>query len=149
MPPYNQRRIDYLFEHDIYNLPNSERPDCHRLKEHSYNAVYGRMHWDRPASTLTGGFACCGRGRFIHPLRRRTLTPHEAARVQFFPDFFDFSELGRTALVRAIGNAVPPKAGYVVALPLLIAALEHVADPNPAHMPESLALGAMNYAPPA
>jgi site-specific DNA-cytosine methylase len=32
--------------------------------------VYGRMHWDRPASTLTGGFACCGRGRFIHPLRR-------------------------------------------------------------------------------
>ncbi len=145
----NQRRIDYLFEHDIYNLPNSERPDCHRLKEHSYNAVYGRMHWDRPASTLTGGFACCGRGRFIHPLRRRTLTPHEAARVQFFPDFFDFSELGRTALVRAIGNAVPPKAGYVVALPLLIAALEHAADQNPARTPEPLALDAMNYAPPA
>jgi hypothetical protein len=47
--------------------------------------------------------------------------------VQFFPDFFDFSELSRTALVRAIGNAVPPKAGYVVALPLLIAALEHAA----------------------
>ena len=62
---------------------------------------------------------------------------------------FDFSELGRTALVRAIGNAVPPKAGYVVALPLLIAALEHYADQNPARMPEPLALDAMNYAPPA
>ena len=31
-------------------------------------------------------------------------------------------------LVRAIGNAVPAKAGYVLALPLLIAALEHSAD---------------------
>lgn len=37
----NKRRIHYLFEHDIHDLPNSERPDCHRLKPHGYVAVYG------------------------------------------------------------------------------------------------------------
>ena len=121
----NQARIHYLFEHGLYELPNDQRPDCHRLKPHTYPAVYGRMHWDRPSPTITGGFSCCGRGRFVHPLQERTLTPHEAARVQYFPDFFDFGELNRMGLVRAIGNAVPPRAGYVVALPLLIAALEH------------------------
>ena len=122
--PINQARIHYLFENNLYELPNEQRPDCHRLKPHTYPAVYGRMHWDRPSPTITGGFASCGRGRFVHPLYERTLTPHEAARVQFFPDFFDFGETNRMGLVRAIGNAVPPKAGYVIAMPLLISALE-------------------------
>jgi DNA (cytosine-5)-methyltransferase 1 len=122
--PTNQARIKYLFDHELHNLPDSERPDCHRLKPHTYPAVYGRMWWDRPAPTITGGFACCGRGRFVHPLRERTLTPHEAARVQFFPDFFDFGDYCPTQLQRVIGNAVPAKAGYVLALPLLLAALE-------------------------
>lgn len=126
--PVNQARIHYLFEHDLYELPNEQRPACHRLKPHTYPAVYGRMHWDRPSPTITGGFACCGRGRFVHPLRERTLTPHEAARVQYFPDFFDFGGMTRTDLGRAIGNAVPARAGYVVALPLLIAVLENVAE---------------------
>lgn len=124
--PTNQARIHYLFEHDMYELPNEQRPDCHRLKPHTYPAVYGRMHWNRPAPTITGGFACCGRGRFVHPLFERTLTPHEAARVQYFPDFFDFGGMTRMGLSAAIGNAVPARAGYVVALPLLIAALEDV-----------------------
>lgn len=122
--PANQKRIHYLFKNDLYELPDEQRPDCHRLKSHTYPAVYGRMHWDRPSPTLTGGFACCGRGRFVHPLRERTLTPHEAARIQYFPDFFDFGGMTRTGLARAIGNAVPPRAGYVVALPLLLAVLE-------------------------
>lgn len=123
--PVNQARIHYLFEHNLYELPNEQRPDCHRLKSHTYPAVYGRMHWDRPSPTITGGFSCCGRGRFVHPLQERTLTPHEAARVQYFPDFFNFGGMTRTDLVRAIGNAVPARAGYVVALPLLIAVLEN------------------------
>ena len=125
----NRARIRYLFEHNLYELPNSERPDCHRLKPHNYPAVYGRMHWNEPAPTITGGFGSCGQGRFVHPLYRRTLTPHEAARVQFFPDFFDFSKIKRRELQMVIGNAVPAKAGYVIALPLLRAAVEHgVAD---------------------
>ena len=124
----NQARIHYLFKHDLYNLPNDQRPDCHKLKSHTYPDVYGRMYWDRPSPTLTGGFASCGRGRFVHPFRERTLTPHEAARVQYFPDFFNFGNLSRAALARAIGNAVPARAGYVLALPLLASALYGVRE---------------------
>ncbi len=113
------RRIRYLFEHALYDLPNSQRPQCHRLKDHSYKSVYGRLHWDRPAPTITTGFCSMGQGRFVHPSRRRTLTPHEAARIQFIPDFFDLSGVKRASLAQLIGNAVPPKLTYAVALELL------------------------------
>ncbi|MFL5560784.1 MAG: DNA cytosine methyltransferase [Gemmatimonadaceae bacterium] len=116
-----QERIDWLFDHDAHNLPDSERPDCHRTKEHSYKSVYGRMWWDRPAPTITGGFETMGRGRFVHPGCRRTITPHEAARLQMIPDFFDFSPAlqAHSRLAVIIGNAVPPKLSYVLALELL------------------------------
>lgn len=117
-----QARIDYLFDHGLYDLPKSQRPQSHKGHHgDSYKAVYGRMRWDEPAPTLTGGFATMGQGRFVHPKRRRTITAHEAARIQFIPDFFDFSPLGenRSALAEVIGNAVPPKLSYVFALELL------------------------------
>jgi len=116
----NRKRIDYLFKHDCYELPDTKRPECHRLKEHSYQSVYGRMRWDKPSQTITTGFGCMGQGRFVHPKQRRTLTPHEASRIQFIPDFFSFDQVtSRTALARMIGNAVPPKLSYVFALELL------------------------------
>lgn len=115
----NRRRISYLFDHDTYDLPDSERPPCHRDKSHSYKSVYGRMHPDRPAPTITVGFGSTGQGRFVHPSRPRTLTPHEAARVQTFPDWFDFGDLRRGQLQKAIGNAVPPRLAGVLIRELL------------------------------
>lgn len=118
--PRSRDRIEYLFSHGCYDLPDSQRPDCHRLFEHTYRSVYGRLHWDRPAQTITSGFGCMGQGRFVHPAEKRTITPHEAARLQFIPDFFSFDGVGsRTALALMIGNAVPPKLTYVVALELI------------------------------
>ncbi len=111
-----QKRIDYLFDNQIYELPNEQRPACHRDKPHSYDSVYGRLRWDRLAQTITSGFYCMCMGRHVHPEQRRTLTGHEAARLQFFPDFFDFSPAkSRTKLAKIIGNAVPPKAAYAIA----------------------------------
>jgi DNA (cytosine-5)-methyltransferase 1 len=105
----NARRMAYLFEHGTYDLPDSERPDCHRDGGHSYRSVYGRLRWDRPAQTVTTGFGSMGQGRYVHPQRRRTITPHEAARLQTFPDWFDFgAQTRRGVLAKAIGNAVPP-----------------------------------------
>jgi DNA (cytosine-5)-methyltransferase 1 len=115
----NRRRIGYLFDHDLYDLPDSERPPCHREKSHSYQAVYGRMHPDRPAPTITVGFGSTGQGRFVHPSLPRTLTPHEAARVQSFPDWFAFGGLKRGQLQKAIGNAVPPRMASVLIRELL------------------------------
>jgi DNA (cytosine-5)-methyltransferase 1 len=118
--PVTQTRIDYLFDHNLFDLPDHMRPDCHRKKSHTYQSVYGRMSWSEPAPTITSGFDTMGRGRFVHPKRRRTITAHEAARLQFIPDFVDFSGVKeRTVLARLIGNAVPPKLSYVLCLELM------------------------------
>jgi len=115
-----RRRIDYLFDNALYELPNELRPPCHRDKSHSYDTVYGRLRWDKPAQTITSGFYCMCMGRYVHPEKRRTLTAREAARLQFFPDFFDFTPAkSRTKLAEIIGNSVPPKGAYVIARTLI------------------------------
>jgi DNA (cytosine-5)-methyltransferase 1 len=70
------------------------------------------------------GFGSTGQGRFVHPLDPRTLTPQEAARVQTFPDWFDFSCLARGQLQKAIGNAVPPMMAAAVLRELLVGELQ-------------------------
>ncbi len=116
----NRRRVDYLFDHDRYDLPNQKRPLCHQDGYHTYKSMYGRLAWDKPSQTITTGFSSPGQGRYIHPALRRTLTPHEAARLQFFPDDFDFSAAEyRSVLARLIGNAVPPKLAWVVCRELM------------------------------
>lgn len=116
----NLDRINYLFENDLYDLPNEMRPPCHRDKKHSYNSIYGRLSWGKPAQTLTGGFYNMSMGRYIHPEERRTLTAHEAARIQGFPDFFNFyPALKRTSLAQIIGNAVPPKLAFSCVMELI------------------------------
>lgn len=120
MTEVTRQRIDLLFDEGLFELPDDHRPDCHRTKAHTYGSVYGRMRWDVPSPTITGGFLSMGRGRFVHPERRGTLTPHEAARIQYFPDYFDFGDLvNRRSLAEAIGNAVPPKLSFVLATELL------------------------------
>jgi DNA (cytosine-5)-methyltransferase 1 len=106
--PENLKRMKWLFAHDRYNLPNRLRPACH-ASDHTYNSMYGRLEWDGPAQTITTGFGSMGQGRYVHPGRTRTITPHEAARLQMIPDFVDFSSVQiRRSLARLIGNAVPP-----------------------------------------
>lgn len=118
--PHEQtmKRIDWLHDNEAWELPEEHRPPCHR-DGHTYPGVYGRMWEDEPAPTITTGFPYMGQGRFVHPTERRTITPHEAARLQFFPDRFEFGKRSRAAFKRLIGNAVPPKLTYVLALQLL------------------------------
>lgn len=113
----NLFRAEWLIKNDRYDLPNRFRPACHRDKpDHRYKSMYGRLDWNEPAQTVTTGFGSPGQGRYLHPTLPRTLTPHEAARVQFFPDWFDFGRAGtRNALAQCIGNAVPPKLGFAIA----------------------------------
>ena len=113
-------RIDYLFENELFELPNAERPACHSKGGHSYRSIYGRLRWDEPAQTVTTGFYSMCMGRYVHPSRRRTLTAREAARLQSFPDFFRFSSVEkRGELARLIGNAVPMKIPYSIILEAL------------------------------
>ncbi len=118
--PQTRSRIDSLFDGELWNLPNEYRPACHAHGDHSYGSIYGRLRWDEPAQTITTGFYSMCMGRYVHPSRRRTITAHEAARLQFLPDYLDFGGVTqRGDLARLVGNAVPLKLGYVLGLELL------------------------------
>lgn len=116
--PQNQRRISYLFANDLYDLPLSERPLCHQGGTKYYSS-YGRIRPDVPCQTITTNFRTIGTGRFVHPFFPRPLTLREAARIQYIPDFVDFAGMTTTTAARLIGNAVPPKLSYALALRLL------------------------------
>lgn len=55
---------------------------------------------------------------FIHPTELRSFTPREAARVQSFPDTFEFCGT-RSDVYMQVGNAVPPVAARAVGFALL------------------------------
>ena len=126
LSPDNWKRVQFLVDHQEYDLPDEERPDCHRLKPHSYPSVYGRMHPDQVAPTITTGFLSPGRGRFTHPFEARSLTPHEGARLQGFGEDFDWlcrsertsrgERVSRGEYAGMIGAAVPPQLGFVVGM---------------------------------
>jgi DNA (cytosine-5)-methyltransferase 1 len=106
----NLRRMEWLLSSNVYDLPNDRRPKCHQNENHSYRSMYGRLRWDLPAQTITSGFGSIGQGRYMHPDKLRALTPHEAARIQGFPDYFNFTPVPRRdSLAMMIANAVPPE----------------------------------------
>jgi len=120
----NRQRIDVLHNLDLYDLPDEHRNRKARESGTTYRSVYGRMYWDKPAQTITTGFLTPGRGRYVHPLARRTLLPLEAARLQGFPDDYVFNAYGetpnRTALAKWIGDAVPAPLGFAAAISALV-----------------------------
>jgi len=73
---------------------------------------FTRQHRNRLCSTIVAHLSKDGL-MFIHPTQSRSLSPREAARVQSFPDWFEFPE-ARTHSFRLIGNAVPPLVGKAV-----------------------------------
>ena len=86
-----------------YQLPS-------RKKQSKFNDVYSRMHWNKPAPTITGGCTSASKGRFIHPTENRAITLREAAILQGFRKSYKFPKnTNRQNLARLIGNAFPPQ----------------------------------------
>ena len=119
----NETRVDWLFANQRHELPNELQPPCHQ-GTHRYPSMYGRLHWDRPAQTVTTGYGSIGQGRNVHPLEQRLITPHEAARLQTFPDSFDFGQAQRKEWAKMIGNAVPPLVNMTIGMSLIPALRE-------------------------
>ena len=65
-----------------------------------------RIRWDRPSPTIVAHLAKDGY-MFIHPWKDRTISVREAARIQAFPDDFEFTG-AMSSQYRQVGNAVPP-----------------------------------------
>jgi DNA (cytosine-5)-methyltransferase 1 len=95
------------------DIPEGLRLACHKGGTHRHLDVYGRLAWDEPAGTITAMFDNFTRGRFAHPTEDRNITSREGARLQSFPDWYEFSG-AKKEVARQIGNAVPPLLGRVI-----------------------------------
>lgn len=84
-----------------------------RAKRSDHTKRYGRMTWNSQASTI---LTKCDVhwGAYIHPEQDRSITVREAARLQSFPDWFEFKG-ARTDQYTQVGNAVPPLLGRAIA----------------------------------
>ena len=90
-------------------LPGQGRVDLpkHLQPKSGYSGAYARLTKDMVAPTITRWVFHPGSGRFGHPADIRVLTIREAARIQGFPDSFEF--VGTyTQQAGQVGNAVPP-----------------------------------------
>lgn len=95
---------------------------CH--KEHvGHHDVYGRIDPSQPAPTMTTACINPSKGRFVHPTEHHGITLRQAARIQSFPDWFNF-EGGLMAGGVQVGNAVPVDLARALLEPLKKAAMQ-------------------------
>lgn len=89
-----------------FNLPERLKAPCWRVHHSGSGDVMGRLHWHKPSVTIRTEFFKPEKGRYLHPDENRAITHYEAARLQGFPD--DFQWCGsKVQIARQIGNAVP------------------------------------------
>lgn len=102
------------------NIPYAKLPE--RLKKISDNIekyrwpnFYRRFHRDEVAGTITAAFKPENAGVW-HPTESRIFSVREIARIQTFPDWFRFDGRNIKSKYQQIGNAVPPRLAYEIAM---------------------------------
>lgn len=92
---------------DLYTKLTGKKSEIHK---------YHVLKWDEPSTTIPAHL-CKDGLRHIHPdsKQARTITVREAARLQTFPDDYEFVS-AMTANYKMIGNAVPPEFARRLAL---------------------------------
>jgi DNA (cytosine-5)-methyltransferase 1 len=66
-----------------------------------------RLNPYKPSFTIVVGSDKGGGKGHVHPFEPREVTPRESARLQSFPDYWEFTGTSRHP-IRQVGNAVPP-----------------------------------------
>lgn len=74
-----------------------------------------KLDLSKPGYTVVSGSANSGGKGHIHPTKPREVTPRESARIQTFPDWWEFMGTRVSDSRRQIGNAVPPLLAAAIA----------------------------------
>lgn len=97
-----------IHNHWSFGQLRKEMPQYEHEHARVFDNSYVVQWWDLPSKTILAHIHKDG-FQFIHPdeTQRRTFTVREAARIQSFPDDFEFKG-SRGEKYKQIGNAVPP-----------------------------------------
>lgn len=137
LAPINLKRMTHIPEGGSWrDIPVDLLPaGMKRARRCDHTKRYGRPFRESLSSTI---LTKCDLhwGAYIHPTQDRIFTVREAARLQSFPDWFEFTG-SRTEQYVQVGNAVPPLLAKQVGLALIAAAIAE-AQSEPAEEPEAL-----------
>lgn len=103
-----------------FDLPDELKSPCWRKHKRGSGDVMGRLNFTKPSVTIRTEFFKPEKGRYLHPTAHRAITHFEAARIQGFPDDYQFVG-SKAAIAKQIGNAVPIPLGAALGRHLLAA----------------------------
>src|SRR5699024_3772793 len=88
------------------------------IGKQKFNTTWSRLTWDKPSPTIDTRFDTPSYERNSHPYLNRSITAREAARLQRFPDNFQY--LGtKTEICKQSRNAVTSKLSYAIGKDLI------------------------------
>lgn len=115
LAPINMERMKHIPQGGSWrDIPKRLLPaGMKKARRCDHTKRYGRMSWDGLSCTI---LTKCDLhwGAYLHPEQDRSITVREAARIQSFPDWFEFKG-ARTDQYVQVGNAVPPLLGLKIA----------------------------------
>ncbi|WHH57174.1 DNA cytosine methyltransferase [Petroclostridium sp. X23] len=94
---------------NFHSLPNKYKTN-YEDPGRTQNTIYKRLMYDQPSDTVVN----VRKSMWIHPTLDRAISAREAARLQSFPDKYEFVGT-KDSVYQQIGNAVPPILGRAVA----------------------------------
>ena len=104
-----QKRISFVQQgHNWQDVPENLWPS---KRNNRHSSAYKRLDENSPSVTIDTGN---NHSNYFHPLYNRIPTVREAARLQSFPDNFEFCG-NRSEQYRQVGNAVPPLLAKAIA----------------------------------
>lgn len=102
-----QERIGYVPQGGNWRDVPQDLWDTQRDNRHS--SAYKRLDFNKPSITIDTGHM-----NYFHPILNRIPTVRESARLQSFPDNFEFYG-NQSEQYRQVGNAVPPLMAKAIA----------------------------------
>jgi DNA (cytosine-5)-methyltransferase 1 len=110
-PPLVIERLKHIPPGENVWHPNLPARLQLQVKGAKLSQIYKRLHPDKPAYTITGSGG--GGTHVYHHREPRALTNRERARLQTFPDSFEFYGT-KESVRKQIGMAVPPLAAQII-----------------------------------